>query len=204
MTEQAKLGGLLTTRNMIKISLLSMIGAVLTMEIFQLVIPIFPIFLKLDMGDVPTIVGLLTMGPVAAVIIQILGIVVKTIVAGTSTGGIGELANIIIGISYILPFGIVYTLVKNPKYKFIAGAITGSIAMAVAGALANLFILLPLYANWMGGMDQVVAFAGVLRITDVQSLIVIGIIPFNLVKGAFTSLVGYLVYKSLRPVLHRI
>ena len=199
---QSKPGGILSTRNMVRISLLSLLGAILT--IINAPIPIFPVFLKLDMGDVPTVVALLMMGPIPAIIVQVMGVVVKFIVAGSETGGIGELANIIIGVSYILPFGVVFSLLKNNKYNFLAGAITGSVMMAVAGAVANIFLLLPLYASWMGGMEQVIAFAEIAGITDVTTLIVMGIIPFNLVKGAFTSLVGYFVYRSIKPILHRL
>lgn len=209
----AKLGGLLTTRNMTRISLLSMMGAVLTIFNWSNV-PGFPPFLSLDIGDVPSVVGTLAMGPWAGVLIQLLGNIVKVVVS-TSTMGIGELANFLIGTSYILPFALAYHLFSKTKVRFIVAAIFGTIGMMIMGAIGNYFIFLPLYAHFMfNGMEPIISFAATVTpvlglinenwvITDVWSLIIIGITPFNMLKGFITSLVAFFVYRAIKPILLR-
>ena len=200
-TTKAKLFGLLTTRNMVRISLLSMMGAILQNVLRLPTVPGFPIFLSLDMADVPTVVGTITMGPIAGILIQLL----KNIISGlltSSTAGVGELANFLIGVAYVIPFYFVYK-----KTNFILGAVAGTIGMMVMGALANYFILLPFFAFVMGwGMESIISsgYDANTSINSVFTLIVFAILPFNLLKGAVTSIIAYLIYRSLKPILHRL
>lgn len=75
--------------------------------------------------------------------------------------------------------------------------------MTLIGALMNYFIMLPLYAVVFGGMDGIIEIANktIPAINSVEKLVIIGISPFNLFKGAYIGFVGYWVYKLIRSAL---
>ena len=86
----------LNTNRFIKLSLLSAI-AVILMYIDFPVIPIFP-WLKIDLSNVPALMGAFAFGPLAGVIIELMKNLLILIVKGTGTGFVGELANFLVGV----------------------------------------------------------------------------------------------------------
>ncbi len=114
MTEQIKKTNkpLLSTNSMVKISLLSAISFVLML--FEFPLGIFPEFLKIDLSDLPALIGGFALGPVAGVIIigikNVLHFLIKS-----QTGGVGELANFIVGAALVFPASLVYNHNKSRK-----------------------------------------------------------------------------------------
>lgn len=187
-----------TTRTMVKISILSVLAYLLMMLEFP--IPFFPTFLKVDLSDVPALVGGFALGPIAAVVIQLVKVFLFFITR-SETGGVGELANFIIGVSYVLPATVIYQMRKQKKFAII-GAATGTITMCVVGALANIFILIPFYSNFMP-IDVIVQMGTVVNssINSVNTLVLYAITPFNLLKGTIITVVTLLIYKKISPIL---
>lgn len=188
----------LTTVTLVKISILSVIAFLLMMLEFP--IPLFPSFLKVDLSDVPALIGGFAIGPVAGVIIQLIKVFLFFITR-TDTGGVGELANFIIGASYVLPAALIYHIKKDKKHA-VMGAITGTLSMCFFGALANLYILIPFYSNFMP-IDVIVEMGTVVNsnIVDVPSLVLYAITPFNFIKGSIITLVTLMIYKKISPIL---
>ncbi|SCY74233.1 ECF transporter S component [Alkaliphilus peptidifermentans] len=188
----------LTTVTLVKISILSVIAFLLMMLEFP--IPLFPNFLKVDLSDVPALIGGFAIGPVAGVIIQLIKVFLFFITR-TDTGGVGELANFIIGASYVLPAALIYHIKKDKKHA-VMGAITGTLSMCFFGALANLYILIPFYSNFMP-IDVIVEMGTVVNsnIVDVPSLVLYAITPFNFIKGSIITLVTLMIYKKISPIL---
>lgn len=163
-----------------------------------------PPFYELDFSEVPVLVGTYSMGPMAGIIIEFIKILVKFIIKGTSTGGVGELANFIIGCSFVLPAGIIYKHKKSRKNALI-GMIIGTATMTIVGIIFNTFILVPLYANFMP-MEAIIT-AGkeiVPFITDTFTFCVFCVGPFNVVKGLIISVVVFFIYKPLSNLIHSI
>jgi len=102
----------LNTQSIIKVALLAAIGRILMFMEFPL--PIFPSFLKIDISDIPAVIGTLSLGPTAGVVIELIKNILK-LLTGTSSMGIGELANFVVGAAYILPLGIIYNKDKSVK-----------------------------------------------------------------------------------------
>ncbi len=188
----------LTTVTLVKISILSVIAFLLMMLEFP--IPLFPNFLKVDLSDVPALIGGFAIGPIAGVIIQLIKVFLFFITR-TDTGGVGELANFIIGASYVLPAALIYHIKKDKKHALI-GAITGTLSMCIIGALANIYILIPFYSNFMP-IDVIVEMGTVVNsnIVDVPSLVLYAITPFNFIKGSIITLVTLMIYKKISPIL---
>ena len=194
----------LNTQTIIKVALLAAIGRILMFIEFPL--PIFPSFLKIDISDIPAVVGTLSLGPAAGVIIELIKNILK-LLTGTSSMGIGELANFIVGTAYILPLGIIYNKDKSVK-GFIWGSFWGTLAMIVIASLFNYFILIPAYSKIIFNtpIDTFVGMANKVNgfVTDFKTLIIFAVAPFNLIKGIVMSILGVLLYNVLKPVLHKI
>ena len=92
----------------IKIALLSAIAMILMYIDFP-VIPLFP-WLKIDLSEVPVLMGGFAFGPMAAIFIELIKNILIIIVKGTNTGFVGEIANFIVGISLVVPASIIYKL----------------------------------------------------------------------------------------------
>ena len=172
----------------IKIGILSAIAFILMM--FEVpIVPAFP-WLQIDLSDVPALIGAFAFGPVAGVVIELLKNVLKMLLMGTSTGGVGEIANFLIGIAFVVPAAIVYKK-GNTKKLAIVGMLVGTVAIVLMGILANIFILLPLY-----GMKMTA--------TQLTSYIIVGIIPVNIIKAVLDSVVTYILYKKLATTMFKV
>lgn len=189
----------LSVSKMTKIAMLSVLAFVIMQ--LELMIPIFPSFLKLDMSDLPALIGAFAMGPMAGVAIE----AVKNILhlLQTSTGGVGELANFAIGSAIVIPSAIIYAKNKSKKSAVI-GLLVGTLSMAIVGALANYFVLIPFYTAFMP-IDTIVELGTIVNpsINSVATLVLFGIVPFNLFKGLVLSALTLVLYKRISPVLHK-
>lgn len=201
MTTITENGRKSATAKMIKISLLGAISFVLMALDFA--IPIFPSFLKFDIGDIPSLVGGFAMGPLAAIAIQMIKNLMKLLIMGSSTGSIGELSNFIIGSSFAGIASLIYMKNKTLKTAIIA-CISGTLAMSILGVASNYFVMLPLYATlFKMPMEAIVAMGSAITpmIHDKLTLVLFSILPFNLMKGTLISLLTMLIYKRLSPLL---
>lgn len=202
---------LFTTKQLVIISLFSALAYVL--QLFHLPFK-FLGFLEFEFSDIPAVIAALQFGPFAGVVVELIKNLIKALTAST-TGCVGELANFLISSAYIIPVGILYKFRKNKitdpsnilKSKIFLFIMFGfaTICFAAAGAIINYFVTLPLYAKLFGGMDAVVGFASASlpAIKSLGALILIGITPYNIVKGIAMSFLGYYVYYFLRNVLSR-
>ncbi len=183
---------------MVKIALLSVISFVIMFIEFPL--PFFPPFLKIDLSDMGALIGAFAFGPVAGIAIELLKNILHLF--RTSTGGVGELANFLVGAALVAPAGFIYSKKKSMKTALI-GLTVGTVVMALLGAFANYFILIPFYENFMP-IDQIIQMAQAANalIVDLNGYILYAVIPFNLLKGIAVSVITLLVYKRISPLLH--
>jgi riboflavin transporter len=186
---------------LVKMSLLGVIGFLLMF--IEVPIPIFPAFLKIDISDLPALIGAFALGPAAGVGIELL----KNILHGIFVGGtafIGELANFVVGSVLAFSAGYVYNKNKS-KNAAVLGLVVGTLVMTVVASVFNYFVLLPLYEKVLHfPISAIVAMGSKVNsnIKDLNSLIVWSIAPFNLIKGAVVSVLTMLAYKSVSSILH--
>ena len=187
---------------LIKISLLAVM-AFLLMYI-ELPIPIFPEFLKIDISDLPALLGAFALGPVAGVIIELFKNILHGMLA-SKTAFIGELANFLVGSCLILVSGYIYK-VRKSKEGAIVGLLIGVVGMSIFAAILNYFVVLPLYETVLGfPISAVVGMGSKINhnINDLNSFVIWMIIPFNLFKGIIISAMTLALYKSVSPILHK-
>ena len=184
---------------MTKVAILSAISYILMF--IALPIPIlFPNFLKLDISDVPAIFGGMSLGPIAGFAIVFIKNLLQAITAST-TAWIGEIANMLIGGSYVIILSIIYKKKKDIK-GLVIGFIFATIAMVIVGFLTNYYILLPFYATVMP-MDAIIQAGHIINpnVTDLFSFVIWMIAPFNLVKAILISLFTLPLYKKMGLIL---
>jgi riboflavin transporter len=190
-----------STNKLVKISVLSVMAFIIML--FEMVVPFFPAFLKMDFSDVPALLGSFALGPVAGVVIQLLKNILHIVLRGTATGGVGELGNFLVGSIFVGTAGMIYQIKKDKKHAII-GMIAASIAMGIAGALANYYLLIPFYAKIMP-IEAIINMGTVVNpnIISIKSLVLYGVTPFNLLKGIVISIMVALIYKKITPILHK-
>ena len=194
----------LSVQVMAKIALLSAIAFVLTIDgLFRLRLPIFPVFLAMDLSDVPALVGAIALGPVAGVWIMAMKNILDVVITGTTSAGIGPLANFIFGTSYILPMWYVYKRFGSSAKSFILGAVAGTVFATTLAALLNYSIIIPAFAFLFGGMDRVIGAGAAANegINSVRTLVLYAIVPFNLLKNALVSICGFVVISAFKPAM---
>lgn len=192
---------LLTTKTMVQIGLLS--AAAIVLMLFELPLWFAPPFYKIDLSEVPVVVGALALGPVAGILIELVKIMLNFIIDGTITAGVGELANLLIGCSLVVPAAIIYNKKKTRKNAVI-GLITGTLFMTTVGALLNAYLLLPAYATaFQWDIDQIIAMGTAVNpnIDGMLTFILFAVVPFNLLKGVIVSLVTIVIYKRISIIL---
>jgi riboflavin transporter FmnP len=162
-------------------------------------VPLTPAFARMDLSDLPALIGAFAFGPVTGVIVEL----VKNLLGlmTSSTGGVGELANFLMGASYVFTAGAVYKHHKTKRMALVGG-VTGSIAMGIMAAITNYFILLPMFEQFMPLEDIIAAFGEFIPFIHTKmDVVLFNAFPFNVMKGLVITAVTMLVYKQISPVL---
>ena len=186
-----------------KIAILGTIAFVVMLLEFPL--PFIPPFYKLDFSETVVLIGGFALGWLPAVCIEALKILLNIIFTGTMTAYVGEIANFLIGLSFVLPAVLIYHRNKTRKTA-IRGLIVGSVCLVVFGAVLNAVVLLPAYSYFYHmPMDALIGMGSALipLIKDRFTFVLFATAPFNLIKAILNSILTILVYKRISPILHR-
>ena len=197
----AKIQPKLGVKALVQIGMLSAIAIILMM--FEIPLPFAPTFYKIDLSEVPVLVGCFAMGPMAGVLVELVKILLNLVMTGTSTAGVGEIANFIIGCSFCVPAGLIYRKNRTRKSALI-GMATGTVLMIVIGCFVNGFVLLPTYAKAFGmPVDAFVQMGTAINpaINGIWTFVLLAVAPFNLIKGVLVSVITVLLYKHISPIL---
>lgn len=176
--------------------------AAMAVILYYIEIPVVA-FYKLDLSTLPAVLAGFAMGPVQGAAV----VVIKNLVhlMGTSTAGVGELADILMSCAFVIPASLLYRRNKTRKGALTA-MLAGAALMTVTAVLVNYFILIPAYQVLMNLSLEVIIGMGqkVLGFIDTTIELVIFITaPFNLLKAAVLSGTTYLLYKRVSPLLHQ-
>ena len=166
---------------------------------FEFPVPLSPTFARMDLSDLPALIGAFAYGPVSGILIEFVKNALQLLTS--STGGIGELANFIMGSSFVVTAGLIYKFHKTKKTAMLA-CLIASIIMGVGAAIVNYFILLPVFEVFMP-LDQLIASFGEFSpfIKTKLDVVLFNAFPFNLLKGIGISIVTMPLYKRLTPTL---
>ena len=189
--QTSKMSQIGKTRYMVQVAMLG--AAAVVLMFFDIPLPFAPSFYKIDLSEVPVLIGAFAMGPLAGAAIELIKILLNLVMKGSTTAGVGEVANFLIG----------YKTQKTKKNAMIGMAV-GTVFLAAAGGLLNAFVLLPAYAAAFGmPMDALVGMGSAVNkaITSLPTFVLFAVVPFNIIKGVVVSLVTMLLYKHISRLL---
>lgn len=203
MQQTMKSTKFLTVSTLVKISILSAIGYILMFISVPLPM-LFPEFLKIDISDLTALLGGISLGPMAGVTIAFLKNLLQFITGMSTTGGVGEFANFLIGGSFVFTVSYIYSKKRNIQ-GVIIGLVSGMVVMTVVGCVANYFIILPFYATIGWSIDAVVSMGAAINpvIDSKMSFVIWMIAPFNILKSGLMSLLTLPMYKKTEKILNR-
>ena len=184
------------------IGICSAIAAVLHMLDFPLLF-LAPGFYKLDFSELPVLLCGFYLGPSATVLCEGVKILLKLMLKSTSTAFVGDLANFVVGCSFVLPATIRYHVHKS-KHSAIIGLILGTASMSIFGSAFNAIYLLPKFAELYGmPLDTIIAMGAEIHagIHNVTSFVILCVAPLNVVKGTVVSVLTLLLYKRVAKPL---
>lgn len=189
------------TKYLVLTAVLGAISAILM--ILEFPMPFIPAFIKMDFSDLPIVLGGFIMGPINGIFISIIKIALHLMLKGTSTFGIGEIANFIYSIGYMLPAVLVYRKLKTKKGAVLS-LIIGTVVTSILAVLVNTYFTFPIYGKLMGlDIPSIVAMGASKNglVTNLPTLMFCSIFPFNLFKYGVTSAITFVIYKKLSIAL---
>lgn len=190
------------TRDLTMIAMLGAICCILLHIDFPL--PFMPPFMNFDLAGLVELIGGFAMGPLQAVCIILIKILLKLATEGTSSAFTGELQNFLLSCAYVLPPVILYHRNKSKKTAMIGMGI-GSVFCSVVAIFTNLYIIIPFYMTLMGQeMDYFIQMCGEVNpmVQNAFTFVILGVLPFNLIKCGINSIGALVLYKRLSPILH--
>ena len=186
--------------NIWKLTMTAMLSAIAFMLMFlEFSVPVMPPFIKMDLSELPALLGAFAMGPVSGVMICFIKNLLHLLMS--TTGGVGELSKFLLGACFVLPAGLAYQKQKGKK-RALAGALAGAVLMAGVSIISNYFIVYPFYYNFMSEEAVLQAYQAIFPGAEniLQCLVVFNT-PFTLVKGLLSVAVTMFIYKPLSPFL---
>ena len=187
----------LSVRTMASVAMLAAVSFVLML--FDFSVPFMPGFIKMDFSELPALIGSFALGPVAGVMVCFVKNLLHLFV--TSTGGVGELSNFVLGAVFVSVAGVIYKKNKTRKGAFI-GALAGALSMAVISVFSNYYIVYPVYTAFMPMEGIIAAYNAIYSgINNLWQALIIFNMPFTFVKGMAVTAVSFLIYKKIDPIL---
>ena len=186
-----------------QIAVTGMLGAVsIVLQFFEFTIPFVPAFIKLDLSDLPALLGSFALGPFYGVAVCL----IKNLfhMATSNSALVGELCNFMLGAAFVLPAGYIYKFKKTKKGAVI-GALVGALVMAVFSFPSNLFVTYPMYIKLYGMSEEMIIGMYQAIIPSMKSLpqcLLVFNVPFTFVKAMISVVITLLIYKPLSPILH--
>lgn len=191
-----------STFNLTRMAVLTALATILYLT---LEIPVIPPMYKLDFSNVPVLLGAFAMGIEPGLLILVMKNVIHVLIKGLgSTMGIGNLADLVTTTAYLIPACLLYRRQKTRKGA-LKGMIVGSICQVIVAVLVNWLVMIPFYQNaFHMSIETIVGMATqVLPFVDTEAeFYFLACAPFNLLKVAVLSLITFLIYKPLSPLLH--
>lgn len=194
-----------TTKNVTRLAIFSALAFVLYMWVKFPLPTLFPAFLDFQISELPALLAGYMMGPVAGCIVILIKCLLK--LPFTSTAGVGELADFLLGITFVLVSSLIYRKHRTKKGAVVS-LIVGAIACTAVSVVVNAFILIPFFVK-VYGMDAVIGmlaviFPSVTSETLMAYYLPLSVIPFNLLRAALSGVITFLIYKRLERLFDRI
>lgn len=170
----------------------------------EMPVPLMPSFIQFDFSMLPIFIGNIALGPVSAIVITIVKDLIHLIIKGAgATGGVGDLADFVTCLCFILPSGIIYK--KLPNFKgMIIGLAVGCVSSAVlSGLVFNALVVYPLYDKFILPMTAIIGMYQQIRPSSngLWEVLTIFNMPYTFLKCVIISIIAVIIAKPLRSLL---
>ena len=186
------------TRRLTGIAMLSAVAGVLTYLSFP--VPLMPSFIKLDLAELPALIGAFAYGPLAGAAVCL----VKNLVSlmKSSSGGVGTLCNFLLGVCFVVPAGLIYKKNRTRKGALI-GSLLGAAIMAVISIFVNYYVVYPIYTAFMP-MEAIIGMYQAINpnVKTLWDCLLLFNMPFTFIKGMVSAVITIAVYKKLTPLIN--
>lgn len=186
--------------NIRKLTVTAMLAAMSSvLMFFSFSVPFMPSFIKMDFSELPALIASFAIGPLSGAAVCLVKNLVNLFF--TTTGGIGELSNFLLGVFFVVPAGIIYKIKKDRLGAFI-GSIVGAAAMAGLSVASNYFIVYPIYTKFMPLEAIIEAYQAIFSgVTSLLDCLIIFNMPFTFLKGLCSVAITFLIYKHISPII---
>ncbi|MCR5655293.1 MAG: ECF transporter S component [Lachnospiraceae bacterium] len=162
-------------------------------------VPIMPSFIKMDLSELPALIAGFAYGPISGVCVCLIKNLLHLTI--TSTGGVGELCNFLLGVTFVLPASFIYRAKKTKKTALI-GSLIGAVVMGIFSIAINYYLTYPVYYNFMPKETILEAYQLILPgMKSILQCLVVFNAPFTFVKGLCSVIITLVIYKPLSPIL---
>lgn len=188
-----------------KIAVTAMLAALSTVLMFlSFPVPtLIPSFVKMDFSELPALVAAFVISPWAGAAVCLVKNLINALF--TTTGGIGEVCNFLLGVMMVVPAGLIYKYKKTRTGALIA-CLTGCVIMAGASILINYYISYPVYFNIFAPEETILDLYRLINpnVGNLWDALIWFNAPFTFVKGVLVSAITFVIYKPLSNALKKL
>ena len=169
-------------------------------------IPVISVFAEFDLSALPEIIGGFVLGPVGAIEIIVVKIVLKLLFQGTSSMFTGEVQNLILSMAYVLP-AVIYYRRHRTKKGAIIGLVIGTVFTVVLSVFTNVYLIFPAFMYLYGmDWDSIISMATAVNpyITSLPTFVALSVLPFNVIARTIISILAVLLYKRISVPLKKL
>ena len=199
-------GNVMTTRFIARTAVFAAISIILyTVPFLKFSLPIFPSFLEIHLDEIPAFIAGFAYGPLSGALVILIKTIVKLPL--TNTACVGELADFIYSMVFVIPAAIIYKRHRTIKGAFISMGVATVIQIMTASFVTT-FVMLDAYSK-LYHLPKAVILGMCQKINPaITSLgfpfLLMVALPFNALKDAIVVIFTFLLYKRLRILFNKI
>lgn len=185
-------------RKLVMTALMAALSSVLMFFSFN--VPLMPSFIKMDLSELPALIAAFAMGPLSGAAVCLVKNLVNLFF--TTTGGVGELSNFLLGVFFVVPAGIIYRL--RPRLSgAVIGSVTGALLMAVLSVFSNYYVVYPIYTAFLP-MDAIIGMYQAINpsVKNLWQCLIVFNMPFTFIKGMVSAVITMAVYRKITPLIN--
>lgn len=186
----------ITTKSIVRVAIFSAFSSILYLFI-KFPVPFLPSFLEFHFDEIPVFIASFAYGPISGIFV----LLIKTFIClpFTHTLGVGELIDLFLTISFVLPGSLIYKHKRNFK-SVILGISLGAALQLTFSLIGNIYFVIPFYMKIMDFSEE--ALLSICKMSN-SSITDLGwkyglyaVLPFNLIKNLIVILLTIFTYKS--------
>jgi riboflavin transporter len=177
----------LSPRALVFIAVLGALSSLLMA--FEFPLPFAPAYMKFEISDLPALFAGFFLGPLAGAFTEVIKILLKLVLVGSSSAFVGEGMNLLCALAYVLPATIFYHLHRT-KSGALTALLLSTVVASLFAVVANRYLAIPMYVRLykipLGAILKMASATNPL-VHSLTDFLLLTILPFNLLKYTVVS-----------------